>query len=117
MPAMLLQVLRTQIQSPQFIKIFRPQTAEFIQQLRQRFTLTLTFLSPAIERLKSFCLAKLQDHPRPRHPIGALAMNQMANDIECAPSFATFIAECPGFRQVPQKRIESGGDSSEKRHG
>src|SRR5438874_9743280 len=102
-----LKVLLPQIQSPQFSKIFRPQSGELIQQLCQRLALTLTFLSPAIERLKSFCLAKLQDHPRPRHPIGALAVNEMSEDVERAPGFLAFVTNGPGFRQVAQQRIES----------
>src|SRR5947209_18647576 len=111
-----LKVLLPQIQSPQFSKIFRPQSGELIQQLCQRLALTLTFLSPAIERLKSFCLAKLQDHPRPRHPIGALAMNEVPDDIEGGPGILTFIAKRPSFRQIAKKRIERGRSASQERY-
>ncbi len=52
-------------------------------------------MSPAIEGLERPSLAKLQNHPRARHPIGAFAMNQMANHIERAPGVFTFILECP----------------------
>jgi hypothetical protein len=55
-----------------------------------------------IERLKRPSLAKLQHYPRPRHPISAFAVNQMADDIEGAPSVFTFISERPGFREITQ---------------
>src|SRR5438309_6577488 len=57
----------------------------------------------------------------PRHPVGAFAVNQMADDIERAPTFFTpgvftFISERPRFRQITQKCIESSGGASEKRY-
>src|SRR5439155_4321283 len=46
----------------------------------------------------------------------AFAVNQMADNIERAPTFFTFISERPRFRQIAQKRIESSGGASEKRY-
>jgi len=43
-------------------------------------------------------------------------VNQMADDIERAPSVFTFILERPRPRQITQKRIESSGSASEKRY-
>src|SRR5438477_5921712 len=111
-----LQVLRAQIQGAQFTKIFRPQAGEFIQQLRQRSAFALALLSPAVEGLEAFCLTKLQDHLRSRHPVGALAVNEMSDDVERAPSFFTFIGERPGFRQIAQQCIESRGSASQQRY-
>src|SRR5438067_2475602 len=113
----LLEVLRAQIQGAQFIKIFRPQTRESVQQSRQRSIFTLPLLSPAVEGFKRLSLAKLQDHLSSRHPIGALAVNEMANDIERAPSLVAFIAERPSFRQIAQQHIESRRSASQKRYG
>src|SRR6516225_209945 len=38
----------------------------------------------------------------------------MADDIECAPSVFTFIAQRPRFRQITQKRIENSRGATEK---
>src|SRR5271170_2883775 len=73
-------------------------------------------MSPTIKRLKRLSLAKLQHYPRPRHPISAFAVNQMADDIERAPSALTFISERPHFREITQKRIQSNRGASEKRY-
>src|SRR5260370_11461525 len=112
-----LEILLPQIQRAQFVQIFRPQTSKFIQQLPQRLALALSFLSPTIEGLKSLGLAKLQHHPRPRHPIRAFAVNQMANDVERTPGVFTFISARPRFRQITQKRIDSSWGAREKRYG
>src|SRR6267154_2543224 len=41
----------------------------------------------------------------------------MTNDVECAPGVFAFILVGPGFRQIAEKRIESGGSSGEKGDG
>ena len=93
-----LKVLLSQIQRTQFAQVFRPQARKFIQQLPERLTLTLSHLSPTIEGLKRLSLAKLQHHPRARHPIRAFAVIQMPDDVERTPSVFTFIPEGPRFR-------------------
>jgi hypothetical protein len=55
-------------------------------------------VSPPIKGRERLSLAKLQHDPRPLHPIRAFAVNQMADDIEHAPSVFTFISERPRFR-------------------
>src|SRR5260370_36943464 len=97
-----LEVLSPQIQCTQLNQVLQPQTSELIQQLPQRLTFTLSYLSPAIEGLKRPALAELQNHPRPRHPVRAFAVNQMAHNIEHAPRALTFIPRRPRLRQIPQ---------------
>ena len=111
-----LEVFLPQIQCTQFVQVFRPQACKFIQQLPQRLTLILSHVSPTIKRLKRLGLAKLQHYPRPWHPISAFAVNQMADDIERAPSAFTFISERPRFREITQKRIQRNRRASEKRY-
>ena len=71
---------------------------------------------PDDQRLKTLGLAKLQHHLRARHPISVFVVNKMADDIEHAPSTFTCISECPSFRSITQKRIESSGGAGEKRY-
>lgn len=114
MPSTQLKVLLPQIQCAQLIQIFRPQAREFIQQLRERFTLNLSHVSLPVKGLKHPSLAKLQNHSRPWHPVRAFAINQMADDFVRAPSVFTFIPLRPRFRQITQKRIKSGGSPTEE---
>src|SRR5579863_6126321 len=116
MPSTVFEVLWLQIQCLQFAEVFRPQTSKFIQQLRQRLSLTLSHVSPTVKRFKRASLTKLEDHLRPRHPIGAFAVNKMADDIKGAPGILTLISQRPGFRQITQQGIESGRSASEKRY-
>ena len=69
MPSPPREVLRSQLQHPQFRQIFRPLVSELIQQFAQRPSLALAFLCPAIERLKRAPLAKFQNHSCSRHPV------------------------------------------------
>src|SRR5580704_6502506 len=94
------EVLWAQIQSAQFDQVFATQPREFIQQLFQRFAFTLSYLSPTIERLERASLAKLQNHLCARHPVRALAVNQVADDVERAPGVFTFVSRRPYLRQV-----------------
>jgi hypothetical protein len=89
---------------------------ELIQQLREGLALTFSFLRQSVERLKRFTFAKLQNHLRARHPIRAFAVNQMADDVERAPRFFSFVPERPRFRQAAQERIESRRSTTEKRN-
>src|ERR1700692_2935319 len=82
----------------------------------QRLTLTLSFVSPTFKGLKRLSLAKSEHDPCPLHPIRAFVVNQMADDIERAPSVFAFISDGPRFRQIAQKRVESSGGASEKRY-
>src|SRR5712672_1812150 len=74
-------------------------------------------MSQAIEGRKRPSFAKLQKQVHARHPVGVFAVNQMADDIECAPGVFAFILVRPGFRQIAEKRAESGGSASEKGDG
>src|SRR5437868_15531623 len=103
MPATALEVLRPQIQCAQFVQTLRTQAGKFIQQLSQRLASAFAYLCQAVKRLKRAILAKLQNRSRARHPVSALAVNQMAEDFVGAPRVVTFIAEGPPFRQITQQ--------------
>ena len=79
--------------------------------------MALAYISPTIEGRKRLGVAKLKDDLRARYPVGAIAVDKMADDIEGGPTSFTLVAECLGFRQIAQKRIESHGSAAEKRDG
>jgi hypothetical protein len=101
-----------EVQGSELVQAFGARTRKFIQQLSEGLALTGLYMASAIEGLKRTRLARLQDHLRARDPIGALAINEVGDDIEGAPSAFAFVAERPGFRQIAEKGIESRGGAS-----
>ena len=86
------EICLRQIQGTEFAQVLRPQASKFIQQLSQRFALALSCVSKTVKGVKRTTLAKVQHHPGSRHPIRALAVNEMADDIEGVPGIFTFIS-------------------------
>src|SRR5437764_1293247 len=52
-------------------------------------------MAQAVEPLKRTGFAIFQDNSRPRHPVSALTMDQVTDDIECTPSIRAFILVSP----------------------
>lgn len=112
MPSAQSEFLLPQVQCTKFAQVFRPLARKFIQQLFQRLALTLTHLRPTIKRLKRASFAELKNHFHSGHPIRSLAVNEMTDDVERAPSIFSLVSERPHFRKAAQKRIESCGGTS-----
>ena len=89
---------------------------KFIEQLIKRLAFTLSYMSEAVEWREGLALAELQDYFCARHPISAVAVNQMANDFEGAPVIVAFVSHRPRVGQIAQERIESSGSASQQRH-
>ena len=53
--------------------------------------MTLALLSETIKGLKGLRLAKFEDSLGTRDPVGAFAVNEMADDIEGTPSVLAFV--------------------------
>jgi hypothetical protein len=71
-------------------------------------------VSETIKGVEGPSRAELQDDPCSRHPVRVFAMNQVSDDVEDVEGIFTFISEGPDFRQISQKRIESGWSASEE---
>src|SRR5271165_6381540 len=111
------KVSRLEFPGPQLNQIFRSYAGELIQQLRQHPALNFPHMPPAIEGVEGPRHAKLQDDPRPRNPIGALALNQMTDDIERGPGVFAFVCASPFVRQVAQQSVECGWCAAQKSEG
>jgi hypothetical protein len=74
------------------------------------------YVTLAIEGFEGASFAELQNDPGARHPVSALAVNQMSDDFERAPRVFPFIAERPHFGKITQECVESGGSAREKRY-
>ena len=84
-----------------FVQVFRPEREKSSSNCSSDCLESLAPV-PAIEWLERLALAELQHHPRPRHPVGAFAVNQMADHIEGAPGIFTFISQRPSLRKIAQ---------------
>src|SRR5215467_15061563 len=85
--------------------------------MREGLPLALALLGEAVEGLKAFGLAKLQDSFGAGHPVGTLAVNQVADNVESAPGLFPFVAERPSLWQIAQKRIKGRGRACQKYDG
>src|SRR5579871_78606 len=110
------QVCRLQIQCLQRSQTLASHARKSVQKLLQGFALALFLLCKAVKRIKWPRLAMLQDRPYPRHPVSAVANNQVAHNIESAPRIFPFVAMRPDVGQSAQKRVQCCWSSGEKRN-
>ncbi len=88
---------------------------KLIQQLRQRLTLTLADLGKAIEFLEWLGVAMLKNDSRTRNPVGAVAVDQMADHVECAKRAVAFVSMDPLRGKIAQHRVHCGWSTAENR--
>ncbi len=106
MPAAPRKVFLLQIQQSQLSQVLLAQARKFIQQLPQLFALFFMHVSQTVKGLKRLRFAGLQHALRARHPVCALDVNQMSDDVARAPGVCAFIAVRPRLRLIAQKRTK-----------
>jgi hypothetical protein len=74
-------------------------------------------LREAVEGIEGPGFSVFEDDARPRHPVGALAYDKVADNVECAPGVISFVGMSPDVGETAQQRIESCGSSGEKGDG
>src|SRR5207253_9916791 len=82
------------------------QAGAIVKWLLRRLATTFGDVPETVEWLKCTGLGIFQDDPCPRHPVGALTIDQVTDDIECAPGISAFIALSPGIGKFTEKCIE-----------
>ena len=90
---------------------------KLIQQLIQRFALALFELRKAIKTIKGPRLTLFENDLCTRNPVGAFAHDQMADDIEGAPTVFAFVLTCPNVGKATQQTAKSCRGSREKGDG
>ena len=90
-------------------EVFPPERGELVEELRQRSALRHRELRKAIELLEGSGLAGLMDDSGARYPVGALAVDQVSDDVEGAPRVAAFVGCDPTLGQAPEERIDGRG--------
>src|SRR5206468_4254547 len=88
---------------------------EIVEQLGERLSRALPCLREAVERLETATGALLEDDARSRNPVGALAMDQMADHIERAPRVGTFGRVGPFARESVEHGAEHARRALEDR--
>lgn len=95
-------------------KAFPARFRERVQQPIKRLALAFPHMSPAIKRRKRRRFAVLQNPFGTRNPVGALAMDEVADDIERAPRFVAFVARRPFVRKAAEQGVNGGGCAGEQ---
>src|SRR6266702_2754511 len=111
------KILIAQVERPQFPQPFRPPSAKLIEKVAKRLSSALYLLTHAIEGLKRLRLTELENSPHARHPVGAVAIHQMSDDIKHRPGAFPFVLKGPLIRQIAQKRVESRRRAGKQRKG
>lgn len=106
MPSSALQICRLQAQGPQLCDTLATDDRKLIKQLVERFSRACFYLPLPIKRVEGPRFAILQDSVQARQPVRAIAKNKVADDVECIPCCATFIAMGPRIGQSAQQGIE-----------
>src|SRR3954469_14059807 len=117
MPPAPLAISRLQVERTQPFEVLPAQLSKLIQQLRQRLPCALARLRQAVELVEWLALAGFQYSPRPRHPVGALSVDEMSHNVERAPHLAAFIARGPRRRQLAQQCVECFWSMRKQRNG
>ena len=98
---------------PQVPHVVCPKRRELFEQLRQRLPSGLLELREAVERVEGARVGVLEDDLQPAHPVGAFAMNQMAEDVERRPGAGPFVRTHPPVGQTAEHRVKDRRHSFE----
>jgi len=92
---------------------FRPQPIERLEELAERTSGGRGEHRFAIERRKRHGVSMPEDVFHSRHPVRALAVNQVPDDVERAPGVRAFRCAGPRGRKILQQRAECAGRAPE----
>lgn len=70
------------------------------------FALHVVDVPHAIEGVEGTCVSEFEDDFGAGEPVGALAVDEMAEDVVGAPGIFAFIGAGPGIGKAAQERVE-----------
>lgn len=111
------ELLRGERERTEVAEVGRAELGEFVEKLGERLPCTVALLREAVQRLEGAGLAVGEDHLGAGHPVGALAVVQMADDVEGAPGVGAFAFASPGSWEIAQESVEGGGRAGEECDG
>lgn len=109
-----LELLWSEIEGAEFAEVSGAKFGELVEELGEGLPCTFAILGAAIERLEGAALAVVEDEFGAGHPVGALAMDEMADDIEGSKGGAAFVLRGPGFGEIAQESVDRGGSVGEQ---
>ena len=102
------EIRRLQIERPELNEIVRAQPGKFIEQLRKGLAFRFAELGEAIEGIERPRLSVFENSLHPWHPVGPLAVIEVADYVEHRPGIFAFVALCPGIGQSAQQCVKGG---------
>jgi hypothetical protein len=103
-----LEILGSESQRLQSNDVVGAEPGEGVKELMQRLALRIGELRKAVERGKRHRLSLSQENFDPRHPVGALPMDEVANDIVWAPGIGSFVGGRPGVGEISEPGSKHG---------
>ena len=91
------EILWLEVQGLESAQIFRAEAGEFVEELIERFALALFDMAEAIEWGEGLGFSELQDGFCARHPVGALAVDQVGDYVGDGPGVFAFVLVAPCF--------------------
>lgn len=115
MMAALFEIAGRELPGAKLVEIGGPQLRQLVEDLVERFAAALFELGEAVERIEGAGFAVVKDQPGAWHPVGALAMVQVTDDVEGGPGLVAFAVPRPTIGEAAQQRVQSGGSTGEER--
>lgn len=117
-----LKIIRGQPEGVELGQVVRTKTSEIVEQLRKRLAFAFSLLAETIEGLKGWKLGGMAascgyDEPRTGHPIGALSVCEMADDVEGRPAVIPFVPMRPRVGKVTKQGIKRGWCAAQESDG
>lgn len=117
-----LKVGRGEMKRVKLGQVVRTKTSEIVEQLGERLALAFSLLTETIEGLKGRKLGGMAascgyEEPRTGHPIGALSVSEMTNDVEGSPAVVTFVPMRPRVGKVTKQGIKRDWSAAQESDG
>jgi hypothetical protein len=109
-----LELLRSEIEGAQFPEVGGAKFGELVEELGEGLPCTFAILGASIELFEGSGFAVVEDEFGARHPVGALAMVEMADDIVGSEGSAAFVLHGPGFGEIAQQSVDCGGSAGKE---
>ena len=91
--------------------------SEVIEEMADGLALVELGAGGAIERGEGAGFAVLEDGADAGHPVGALAVDEVGDDVEDGPGGVALVAVGPYFGEAAQEGVEGGGGAGEEGGG
>ena len=100
------QLRRRQLPRSEELQVGVPQRPELGQQRLECARGVARTMAETVVRLEAKALAAREDDARTRNPVGLLAIDEMAHDVEWAEGVGPLCSSRPGVTDSPQQRVQ-----------